>query len=99
MLLWLLFFTARGYAFVRWFADFCLSSFGSNFLCGELIFSVSQYSSLSRSFPRYISASLIVVYYAGAGVVPKGDRRQRKASFSNISMQFKGVVAFAWIRR
>ena len=42
-----------------------------------------------------IAASLIVVYSAGAGVVPMCDRRQKKSSLSNIPMQFDVVVAFA----
>ena len=54
---------------------------------------------LSRLFPRYIYDFLIVVYSAGAGMVPKGDRRQRKASFYIISIQVDVVVAFAWILR
>ena len=89
-------FTARGPLF-RWFSDCNLSSFGSKFLCGELGLSVSQYSSLSRSFPRSIAALLIFVHYDGVGVVPKGNRRQRKASLSIIAMQVDVVVVFAWI--
>ena len=50
-------------------------------------------------FPRSISALLIVVYSAGACVVPKGSFRHIKASFSTIVMQVDGVLAFAWIRR
>ena len=50
-------------------------------------------------FPRSISAFPIVVYSAGAGVVPKGSFRQIKASFSTIVMQVDAVLAFAWIWR
>ena len=35
-------------------------------MCGKLRLSVSQYSPLSRLFPRYIDALLIVVHYDGA---------------------------------
>ena len=38
-------------------------------MCGELIFSVSQYLSLSRLFPTSIDAFLVVVHSSGAGVV------------------------------
>ena len=60
---------------------------------------MSHDSYLSWLFPRYIYASLIVVYYDGAGVVPKGSRKQRKASLSTIEMQVDIVLAFAWIQR
>ena len=46
-----------------------------------------------------ISALLIVVYFAGAGVVPKVNLRQRKSILSTISIQFDAVVAFAWFQR
>ena len=88
-------YTARKCNFSRWFSECCLSSFGSKVLCGELRFSVSQHSSLSRLFPRYISTSLIVVYSDGAGVVPKVNRRQIKAILFTIVMQVDNVVAFA----
>ena len=29
-------FTAKGYAFARWFDDYCLSSLGSKVLCDDL---------------------------------------------------------------
>ena len=60
---------------------------------------MSQDLSLSRLFPRYIAAFLIGVYYSGAGVAPKSNLRQKKASLSTISMQVNAVVAFIWIRR
>ena len=60
---------------------------------------MSHDSSMSRSFPRYISSLLSVVYSAGAGVVPKGSFRQIKASFSIIVMQVYAVLSFAWIWR
>ena len=69
--------TDRRSAFKRWFDDCCLSSFGSKVICGELILSVSRYSSLSRSFHKSIAALLIVVYSAVAGVVLKGNHLQR----------------------
>ena len=62
--------TAMGLLLQIWFSDCCLSSFGSKVLCGELRFYVSQYSPMSRLFTRYIYASIIVIYNAGAGVVP-----------------------------
>ena len=55
-----------------------------------------QYLSLSILFPRSIAAFLKVVYSSGAGVVPKGNHRQRKSSLSTIDMQVYPVVAFAW---
>ena len=68
-------------------------------MCGELIFSVSQYFSLRISFPMSIAASLIVVYSAGVEVVPKGNRRHIKFRLSTIDMQVDAVVAFSWIWR
>ena len=68
-------------------------------MCGEFRSCVSKYSSRSRPFPRSIAASLTVIYYAGAGVVPKGNLRHRKASPSNIAMQVDAVVEFSCIRR
>ena len=91
--------TAGGSAFERWFSVYCLSSFGSKVLCGELILSVSQDFSLSRSFPRSIAASMVFGYYSGVGVVPEGNRSHRKAILSNIDVQVNGVVEFSWIRR
>ena len=58
---------------------------------------MSHDSSLSRSLHRSIAASLIVVYSAGAGVVPKGNNRQRNASLSTIAMQVDVILAFTWI--
>ena len=58
-----------------------------------------QDSSRSRSLPRSIVASVTVVYSAGAGVVPKADLRQKKASSSNIAMHVDMVVVFVCIRR
>ena len=89
----------RGSAFLIWFPNCCLSSFGSKVICGELILSVSQYSSLSRSFHKSIAALLIVVYSAVAGVVLKGNHLQRQTSLSTFSIQVNAVVAFAWIWR
>ena len=68
-------------------------------MCGELRFYVSQCFFLSRSFPRSIATSLIVVYCSGAGVVSKGNCMQIKASLSNISIQVDTVVVFTWIQR
>ena len=41
---------------------------------GEFRSSVYQDSYRHRLFPRYIAASLTVVYSDGKGVVPKGNR-------------------------
>ena len=90
--------TDRGSAFSKIFSRYCLSSFGSKVLCGELIFPVSQHSPLSILFPRYIDASLIVVYSSGGGVVPNGGCRHRKDSLSTIVMQVDAIVAFSSIR-
>ena len=89
--------TSGGSAFARWFYDCCLSSFESKDLCDEFISSVSQDSYHGRCFPRYTAASLTVVYSAGAGVVPKGYLRQRKASLYTIDMQVDAVIAFSCI--
>ena len=91
--------TAKGSAVAIWIYDCCFSSCGSKDWCGEIRSSVSQDSSQSRSLPKYITASLTVIYYTGAGVVPNGNFRQIKASFSTIEMHFDEVVAFACIRR
>ena len=92
-------FTAKGYAVAIWLVGCCLYSCGSKDLCGEFRPSVSQYLSRSRSFPRSIAASLTVIYSAGAGVVKKGNRRQRKDSLSTIAMHVNAVGAFAYIWR
>ena len=91
--------TAKGSSVSRWLAELCFSSCGIKDRCGEFRSSVYQDSYLSRSFPSYISASLTVVYYAGTGVVPMGNLRQRKAGLSNIAMHVDAVVVFACIRR
>ena len=65
---------------------------------GEFRSSVYQDSYRHRLFPRYIAASLTVVYSDGKGVVPKGNRMQRKTSYYNIVMHFDVVVLFACIR-
>ena len=91
--------TAKGYDVVIWLSDCCLSSCGSKDRCGNFISSVSQDSSRIILLPRSIATSLTVVYYSGAGVVPKGNFRQRKAGFSTIAMHVDAVVAFACIRR
>ena len=90
---------AEGSAVEIWISDFCLSSCGIKYRCDEFRSSVSQDSSRSRSFPRHISASLTVVYSAGASVVPKGNLSQRKASSSTIVMHVDAVVSFACIQR
>ena len=59
---------------------------------------MSQDSSQSRSVPRSIAASLIVVYYSGVGVVPKGNIRQIKASSSIIAIHVDAVFAFSCIQ-
>ena len=46
-----------------------------------------------------ISALLIVVYFAGAGVVPKVNLRQRKSILSTIEIQVELVLYFTYIRR
>ena len=58
---------------------------------------MSQYLSLSRLFHRSIAALLVVVYSSSAGVVSKGNLRQRKASLYNIVIQANTVVEFALI--
>ena len=90
--------TSRGSAVAIWLADCCLSYCGSNDWCAEFSSSVYQDSSRSRSLPRSIAASLPVIYSSGAGVVPKGNLRQRKDSSSIIAMHVDAVVAFAYIQ-
>ena len=58
---------------------------------------MSHDSYLSRSFPSYIDALLIVVYSAGAGGVSKGNHRQRKASLYSIDIQVNVVGSFSCI--
>ena len=91
--------TAKWSAFARWLADCCFSSGGNKYWCGKLILSVSQDWSWSRFLPRSIAASLIVLYSAGAGAVPKGNLKQRKSNLSTISMHVDAVFTFACIRR
>ena len=90
--------TDKGYANRIWLVECCLSSCGIKYWCVEFRSSVSQDLSRSRSFTRSIANSLTVVYYADAGVVPKGNRRQRKASSSTITMHIDAIVAFSCIR-
>ena len=90
-------YTANGYAVVIWPVDCCLSSCVSKDWCGEFRPSVSQDLSRRRSFPRSVDASLIVVYSAGAGVVSKGNLRQRKDSSSTIDLHVNAVISFACI--
>ena len=92
-------YTAKGYVFSRWLADCCFSSCGSKDPCGGFRSSVSQYSSQIRSLPRSIAASLTVIYYAGAGVMPKGNFKQIKASLLTIAMHVDAVVVILCIRR
>ena len=68
-------------------------------MCGELKFSVSQYSYRGILFTSSIATSLIVLYSDGTGVVPKVNRKQRKDSLSTIDMQVGAVLVFVWIRR
>ena len=91
--------TARGSDFERWSYECHSFSSGSRFLCVEVRYVVNHDSYLIRSLPRSIAALLVVVYSADAGVVPKGNHRQRRASLSNISMQVEVAAAFAWIQR
>ena len=62
--------TAKGSEVAIWIVDCCLYYCVSKDLCGEFRLFVSQDFPWSRSFPRYIAASLTVVYSAGVGVVP-----------------------------
>ena len=55
--------------------------------------------SARRSFPTLISASLMVVYSSGTGLVPKGGRRQRKDLFPTILIHVAAIYEFAWMRR
>ena len=41
----------------------------------------------------------LLVYSTGAGVVPKGRRRQRKFSFPTIPMHAAAICAFTWTRQ
>ena len=90
--------TANGSAVARYLTYFCLFSYGSKDFCGESRSSVSQDSFQSRLLPMYIADSLTVVYSDGAGVVPKGNLRQRKSSPLTISVHVNVVVAFACIQ-
>ena len=47
-----------------------------------------------RSPPRFIVASLMVVYSAGTDMAPKGKHRQRKASFPAFTMRVEIICAF-----
>ena len=50
------------------------------------------------SLPRSITASMMVVYSDGAGVVPKGKFRHRKANIPTIVMPFYVICSFALMR-
>ena len=56
-----------------------------------------QDSSCSTSLPKSTDVPLTVVYSSGAGLVTKGNIRQRKDSLSTIEMHVDPVVAFACI--
>ena len=56
-------------------------------------------ASMRRSSQGSISASLVVVYPAGADVVPKDIRVKIKASFPTIAVNVHGVFAFSWKRQ
>ena len=88
---------AEGSYVTRWLVDCCLSSCDSKDMYVEFRSPVSKDSSQIRSFPRSIYASPTVLYPAGAGVVPKGNRRPIKASSSTIAMNFNTVVTFSCI--
>ena len=90
-------FTAKGSSIVIWLVDCCFSSCGSKNQWVDFRSSLYQYSSWSRSFPRYIATSLTLIYYSGAGVMPKGNHSQRKAISYIISMHVNTVVAFVCI--
>ena len=49
---------------------------------------MSQYLPPSKSFPRTIAASIIVINSSGASVVPKGNHRHRNASLYTIDIQY-----------
>ena len=85
--------TTKGYDVARWLADCCFSSCRSNDWCGKLRSYVNQDSSRSILLPRSIADSLIVVYYSGAGVVPKGNPEQIKAIFSTIAMHVTRLLS------
>ena len=42
---------------------------------------------------------MMVIYSAGAGVVPKGKCRQRKTIFITIAMHVAAICEFVWTRR
>ena len=46
---------------------------------------------MGRSLVRYISASIMLVYYSGEGVVPKGKPSQRKAKPPTITMHVNAI--------
>ena len=54
--------------------------------------------SARKSFTRSLSASMMVMHSSGAGVVPKGRHRKRKASFLTLEMHVDAIFAFAWMR-
>ena len=91
--------TAKGSAVAIWIVDCCFSSYGSKYWCGEFKSSTYLDSFQSRLLPRSIAASLTVAYYAGAGVVIKGNLRKIKSIMSTIAMNVDAVVAFSCIRR
>ena len=84
--------TAKRSVVAIWLADIFLSSCESKDRHGEFKSSVSKDSSQSGSLPRYIAASLTVIYSNGAGVVPKGKPKQRKASSSTFAIHVKAVL-------
>ena len=91
--------TAKGSVVARWLAGYCFSSCGSKDRCCESRSSVSQDSARSRLLPRYIVASLTVVYSVGVGVVPKGNLKHTKAFSSTTEMHVDMVVVFSCIWR
>ena len=50
---------------------------------------------MSRSLQMSIYVSLMVVYFSGTGVVPKGKHRHRKSSFPTITVHVVIICVFA----
>ena len=63
-----------------------------------LEFFVSHDASLRKSFPRYISASHVVMYIFNAVGVTKVKHRQIKSSLPTIVMHVDTIFVFAWMR-
>ena len=70
------------------------SSLGSKFIWFYCRFVVSYEASVRRSLPRYIYASLMMVYYADVDVMPKENTGRERSVFLQLRCMLKRFAHF-----